>query len=82
MLFSSKYYYVGTVGRKLKMKITKLKGFKRIHINDVNELQGSINAAHYRLSKIEVSESRTLHAVEKDEVLNLLSKAQQIIEEI
>ena len=53
--------------------------YKLIPINDFNALYGVINAAHSRLQAIEVSTERTYHAGEKEEVLNLLQEAKQII---
>ena len=58
--------------------LRKFKRFAHIPINDMNELYGSVHAAYERLMKIEVSNSRTSNAIEKQEVLSLLKKAKQI----
>ena len=63
----------------MKQFFRRFKRFTHIPINESNELYGAINAAYSRLSKIKVSDDRTMYAVEKDEVLSLLKEAKSII---
>lgn len=57
-------------------------GYNLIHSNDLNALYGSLQASRHRLINIDVSNKHLSNAVEKDQILNLLTEASQIIKKI
>jgi hypothetical protein len=57
----------------------KIFRWKLMGINKYNLLYGTVHAAYFRLLQLKVARDKTMHAVEKDQILSLLKEAKNIL---